>query len=265
MKKIIIFGGIVILALTLIFIGYRYLNTNKQIQTTDPSLSNIKEKGKLIVGTFGQIGLMTYHDESGKLAGFDIDIAKEIASKIGIPVEFKEMSFPEMFAAVGNGSVDVLVSSITITSERSKNMLFSIPYFDGGQVIFVGKDNNDIKLPADLKNKKVGVLKGTTGERAVLALEGINPSLVISYDDNDKGTQDVKNGKIVAFVEDYIGAVSIIKANPSLKIVGEPFTQEYYGVVTKLGNNALMDEINNVLREMKRNNGLQQLNDKWLK
>ena len=264
MKKTIIFTGILVLILALGFVGYKYFY-NQQQTATDSSLSDVKARGKLVVGTFGQIGLMTYHDKTGNLVGSDIDIAKEIASKIGTPIEFKEMSFPDMFVALGNERVDMLVSSITITQERLKTMVFSIPYFNGGQIIFTRKDNNDIKTLSDLKNKKTGVLKETTGEKAVLALEGINPSLVISYEDNGKMTQDLKDGKIDAVVEDYVGAIPIIKNNPDLKTVGKTFTQEFYGIATKLGSDTLMDEINSILREMKRSGQLQQIEDKWLK
>ncbi len=239
--------------------------TQPMDQAGDLSLKSVKDSGKLIVGTFGDIPSMTFHDASGNLVGFDIDLAKEIASKIGIAAEFREMSFPNMFSSVKSGDVDILVSSITITQERSQQMLFSAPYFDGGQVIYTRSETAAIKTPGDLNNKKVGVLNGTTGEKAVLAIEGIDPSMVTSYDGSDTITQDLVNGKIDAGVQDYVGVVGVVKSNPTLKIVGEPFTQEYYGVVTKLGNGALMDKIDNIISEMKMSGRLQEIKDKWFK
>ncbi|MFH0875028.1 MAG: ABC transporter substrate-binding protein [archaeon] len=251
--------------LTLFLAGCTKEASQKPEQTiTDKSLQNIKDRGKLIVGTYGEIPYITFLDESKNFAGYDTEIARDIASKLEVSVEFRKMSFPEMFTAVKKGDVDILMSVITITPERSLEMLFSIPYFQGGQALMVRKDNPSIKSIEDLLGKKIGVLKGTTGESATLSLPNISKSTVISYENSASRNPDLISGKIDVAVEDYVGLVGYVKEDSSLMIAGEPFTQEYYGIVTKLGNDALMDEINKILRDMKRTGRLDEIKKKWM-
>ena len=251
--------GLISIVLMLVFIA----GCVEEDKETDTSLSDIKAKGTLLVGIDIPYGVMEFFDDSGNAVGVDIDIAKEIISEIGVELEIKTMPFDDLFAAVKNEEVDVLISAITITPERQEKMLFSIPYFDGGLVVVVGTDNKDISVPEGLKDKKLGVLKGTTGE--AFALGYIEPSLVTSHITNEEREQALLNGETDAIVIDYIAAIDMIKEHSSLKIVGEPLNQEFYGVVTKLGNNALMEEINGILREMKRSGRLKEITDKWVK
>jgi len=229
---------------------------------TDPSLANIQEKGILVVGVDAPFGVMEFYDESGNLVGFDIDLAKEIASAIGVDLEHKNMPFDELFDAVKNEEVDVIISTVTITPERQETMLFSIPYFDGGNVVVAGSEYRDMKLPEDLRDKKVGTLKGTTGEAFVLEYAG--PSLVTSYLTNEEMNKALLNGEIDVTVIDYIAAVDLVKKYPSLEIIGEPLSQAFYGVITRLGNKALMDKINEILRDMKISGQLDQIKNKYL-
>ncbi|MFH0875036.1 MAG: transporter substrate-binding domain-containing protein [archaeon] len=233
-------------------------------QTADRSLLNVKERGKLVVGISPPSEPSIYKNEStGEYYGFEIEIIKEIASGINVPFELKTYLWEDFFEAAKSGDVDFIITTITITSERSKEMLFSVPYFDAGQVITVRKDNEDIKIPEDLKGKKVGVGGGTTGEQIVLKY--VDNSSVIRFENNDPTIEALKKGVIDARVLDYMLSMSDEKNNPELKIVGEPFTQEYYGIATKLGNDALMNEINRVLREMKRTGKMKEIKDRWLK
>ena len=251
--------GLISIVLMLVFIA----GCVEEDKETDASLSDIKAKGTLLVGIDVPYGVMEFFDDSGNAVGVDIDIAKEIISEIGVELEIKTMPFDDLFAAVKNEEVDVLISAITITPERQEKMLFSIPYFDGGLVVVVGTDNKDISVPEGLKDKKLGVLKGTTGE--AFALGYIDPSLVTSHITNEGREQALLNGETDAIVIDYIAAIDMIKEHSSLKIVGEPLNQEFYGVVTKLDNNAFMEEINGILREMKRSGRLKEITEKWVK
>lgn len=266
MKKILVIILTLIVLTLVILYGYKSANNLRNdnvLKNTDSSLSAIKAKGKIIIGTYPEITPMTFHDSLGNLSGVDIDIAKKIASQIGVSSEFREMTFPEMFKAVQDGSVDILVSSITITPEREQVMLFSIPYFDGGQVIILNKENKDIKLIEDLDNKKVGVLKETTGEKAARNI--LKKSQIITSSDIVELSQLLKTGKLDAVIEDLSGAAGLVKNDPTFKIIGDPFTQEYYGVVTNIKNHALIDEINGILRDIKRSGELKSITDKWLR
>jgi polar amino acid transport system substrate-binding protein len=265
-KQILLLFAVVFL----IFItGCSNMSLKKGGPETDSSLLNVKERGKLVVGSDIPWEPMEFFDASGKAAGLDIDIAGEIASKLGVSLEVRDIPWDDLFAAVKSGDVDIAMSGITITPERSEEMLFSNPYFDAGQVIIVTSSNTEIKNLSDLRNKRIGAQVNTTSNQE--ALKYTDPSLVKTYEsfeyseDMKEGIiYDLKNRKIDAVIIDYVPASELVKKNPILKIAGDPFTEEYYGIVTKKDNYALMYEINRILREMKNNGKLEELKNKWL-
>ena len=156
--------------------------------------------------------------------------------------------------------MDVVISAVTITPERQKTMRFRVPYLDAGLTIAVRKDNTDIQLAEDLKGKKVGVLKGTTGEQYVKKLDVIDPSFVMRYENNNERIEDLVKGKLDAIIVHFL-----TEGHQSIKIVGVPLTQAFYGVVTRLNDKALMDEINKTLRDLKRNGRLNEIRQKYMK
>lgn len=256
LKFVFLLGFFVLLA------GCVKTNVDRKSQAGDEALQKIKEKGKIVVGTYEQIPPVSFLDENGKNAGHDVDVAGEIARELGVEVEFKNLFFPDLFTAVKAGEIDIILSAITITQERSKEMLFSVPYFDGGQSLVVRSDDLSIKSVEDLKGKKIGVLEGTTGEIFVDTLGLLDQDIVRM--EAKEGREQLEAGEIDVWIEDYVGASGYIKSTPSVKIVGKPVNEEYYGVVTKLGNNSLVDEINRILRDMKRDGRLNNIKNKWL-
>jgi ABC-type amino acid transport substrate-binding protein len=251
---------------TVVLIGINFLIPAKT--NSDPIIRKIQEKGKLVIGTDAPYGIMEFLDKEGKVIGVDADIGAEIGKSLGVKVEMVDYDWDKLLEAVKNGEVDIAVSSITITPDRESEMLFSIPYFNGGQSILVNIKNNNINLPEDLKNKRIGVQKQSTSE--IVAKKYTSEKNISLFDSYDvpKGTKsgiiyDLLTGKLDAAMWDYIACLSIVKDNPGIKIVGEPITQEYYGVVTKLGNNLLMERINSVLRDLKNSGKLQEIINRW--
>lgn len=229
-----------------------------------PKIDTIKE-GTLIVGTYPYIPRMTFFNDSKTIMGYDIELAKEIAKRLELSIEFKEIYFPDLFPAIDNKIVDIVISSITITPERSQKYLFSKPYFDGGQVIVAKKDSG-IKELNDLKDKKIGTLKSSTSEKKIRSFDFFNPDLVITYGEDDiELGKAIDIGEIDAYIADYVGAVGSVQDYPSLEIVGEPFTNEFYGIMTNKENMDLISEINKIIRDLQREEKLEEFENKWLK
>src|SRR6267142_135867 len=137
------------------------------------SLDRVRKSGELRVGTDA-----TYppfeSSEGGDFSGFDIDLGNAIARELGVKARFINASFDGIFPALQNGIFDAVMSSVTITPERSATMLFSDPYYDSGQLIVVNQDRQGISTPDDLKGKKVGVQINTTAQFDLEKREGVS-------------------------------------------------------------------------------------------
>lgn len=263
MKKVI---PIVVIVVILIFgyAGYQLFGGSMLTKATDPQLLKIQQKGTLVVGSDMPYAKMEFFDASGKPVGFEVDIAQKVADSLGVTLVYQDYDWDKLFpAAIQSGEVDLAMSAITITPERQKEMLFSIPYFNGGQSIVTKKTDTSISSIQDLRNKRIGVEVETTSYDAVK--DYAPPESILSYGNSAELVAALATDKIDALVIDYVEAASIVKQNQALKLAGEPFTQEYYGIATRLENTALIDRANTILREIKRNGQLKQLEDTWMK
>jgi len=230
-----------------------------------PTLKRIKDAGKIMVGTSTPFEPMEYIDD-GVYVGFDIDLAEEIAEHLGVVVEIVDYTeyddFEDILDYVANGDVDIMIAAITINLERAKRVDFSTGYLNAGQVIIINESNKDIITPEDLSDLNVGVQSGTTGEEEALKYT----HFVRGY--GEEFTTDapinLTSGEIDAIIVDYpVGAI-LIKDNSDLKIVGDPFTSEYYGIAIKQGETALQKELNTVINQLESSGEMQVLKDKWL-
>ena len=239
------------------------------LKASDNSLSNVKQRGVLVVGSDIPYGVMEFIDKNNQPTGLDVDVAKEIASRLGVKLEFNDYDWNQLFPKVKNGEVDLAFSSITITTERQQEMLFSDSYFSGGQSIIVSADNQTIVGVNSLFDKKIAVQEGTTGYSE--AKKYTSEDLIFSYLNFNSSNgapgiiNDLKNNKFEAIIVDYTQALDIIKSNSGLKIVGVPFTREDYGIATMIGNNSLMNKVNSILRDMKNDGTLEKIETKWTK
>jgi len=269
MKKnllVIIIAIIVIAILIFVFYSFRGGGEGGKLLDTggkDQSLNKVLKSGKLVVGTFPEFSPMTFKDDEGKNIGYDIDLINDIAGRLGVEVEFKEMIFPSLFDAVKAEEVDIAISSITITPERSKTVLFSIPYFTSGQTIILREEYGAITRPEDFTGKKIGAIRNTTCEAAVKDYTEPPHEEFISFETLNDEIEALKKGEIDAVVHDYCVAAYIVNLDSEIKLVGDPFTQEYYGMMSNIKSEALIEKLNELLREVKREGGLKTLDAKW--
>ncbi|MGM0502189.1 MAG: transporter substrate-binding domain-containing protein, partial [Bacillota bacterium] len=136
-------------------------------------------------------------------------------------------------------------------------------YFNAGQVVAVMADNNDIKGPEDLEGKKVGVQLGTTGDLKVSEMDNIDS--IKRYEKIPQAFIDLKNGRIDAIVNDLPVTAAYIMSNSEVKIVGEPFTTEHYGIAARPDDDELLNKINTALKEVKENGTYDEVYNKWFK
>lgn len=220
-------------------------------------------KTKIRVATEAAYPPFEMVDENTKeLVGFDIELVNAIADKAGFEVEFANTPFDSVLAGMATCQYDAAASAITITAERSEKMGFSEPYINAGQVTTVRLENSDITGPADLKGKTIGVQLSTTGQIEAEKIEG---ATIKPYDTVDLAFLDLANGQVDAVVADYPTTLNYVnKSKDKIKITGEVFTDESYGIAVCKTNTELLEKINKAIAELKADGTIAELEEKWL-
>ncbi|MDQ3820545.1 MAG: ABC transporter permease subunit, partial [Acidobacteriota bacterium] len=223
-------------------------------------LQRVRQSGELRIGTDA-----TYPPfesvEGSEYSGFDIDLGNAIARELGVKARFINASFDGIFPALQNGTFDAVMSSVTITPERSATMLFSDPYYDSGQLICVRRETEGISAPDDLKGKTVGVQINTTAQYDLEKREGVN---VAKYNTIDLALLDLQNNRIDAVVCDApVLKYMIFKSFRELKTVGHRSTDEKFGIVFAQGSEGLVREVNAALKKIKETGEYDQIHEKW--
>lgn len=201
-------------------------------------------------------------EQTKEIVGFDIDLMNAVAEKGGFEVEYVNVGFDPLLAGMAQCQYDAAISSITITDDRKKSMLFSDPYFEAGQVVTVRADETEITGKDSLSGKSVGAQIGTTGAIEAGKIADVN---VKTYDSVDLAYQDLINGQVDAVIADNPLALGFVgKSNGQLKTVGEVFTDESYGIAVCNTNTELLEKMNQGLAEVKAAGQIDEFAQKWL-
>jgi cystine transport system substrate-binding protein len=223
----------------------------------------IKQRGILNVGMEGTYPPFCYQDESGTLVGYDVEIARAVAERMGLKPQFLPSKWEGILAALETGRFDVVVNQVTISEERRKAYDFSEPYTYSGLQIIVRKDRlKDIKGPEDLAGKRVGVLLGTNHEQW---LKDHAPKADIrTYEDDATRNQELLVGRIDAVLNDRLIVGSVLRVyGGQLVAAGPPLSQEREAIAVKKGNPELVVALNNALASLAADGTLKRISEKW--
>jgi polar amino acid transport system substrate-binding protein len=223
-------------------------------------------KPRIVIATDATWPPMEMVNESKQIVGFDVDLMKAAAEAGGFTVEFKNTAWDGIFAGLEAGEYDAVMSSVTITDERKQTMDFSVPYINAGQIMVVRKELQGVDKLDQLKGKSVGAQIGTTGSFEIEKVAGVT---LKTYDEIGLAFEDLANGRIQAVVCDTPVAAQFALQNDNykgkLKIVGKPFTEEFYGVAVKKGNAKVLDLVNNGLGKVLKTATYDKIYAAWLK
>ena len=226
---------------------------------------------KIVIGLDDSFVPMGFKNEKGEIVGFDIDLARAVAQKLGAEVEFKPINWDSKILDLNGGNIDLIWNGLTITEERKKETEMSKPYFTSHQLIVVKKDSS-INAKAGLTGKNVGSQTESSGEEAVKKSgEDKKFKEFKTYAQYDQAFMDLDAGRVDAIVADevlakYTKKVKETQAKKELyKILKEDFGQEEYAVAAKKGNTKLIDAINKAIEELKKDGTYQQIYSKWFK
>lgn len=252
MKKII--ATAVLGIMTMGLAGCGSSNDKNSASKTD-LLEKIQKNGKLVVGMSADYAPYEFHyiDENGKdvIGGFDVDIANEIANKIGVDLVIQEMDFDALVSALPAGKVDLVISGMNPTEERAKVVDFSEVYYNSKHGILVrAEDADKYQTFSDLEGAKVGVQLGSTQEK-IAKTEIPNVNLQQLSNINNL-ILELKAGKVDAIVMEKPVAEMAVKSNPELA-VGKPTYEEQTGgnaVGIAKNNPQLLAKVNEVITEL---------------
>lgn len=221
----------------------------------------LQSKQTLTVGTDATYEPFESIDESGNYVGFDMELIKMIADELKMELKIQNVNWDGIIPGLINGNYDCLISAMTITEERQKQISFSDPYFSIKQVIVVKEDNDQIKTPADLVGKTVTAQIGTTGDLYASKIQGVKMK---RFDTNPQAVQELLNNNADAAVMDDLVASEAISKNPGLKMIEIADAEvEYYGIGVKKENTELLEKINKALDTLKNNGKLAELTRKY--
>ncbi len=230
----------------------------------DKSLEDIQKRGYFIVGLDATFAPMGYRDENGEIVGLDVDLAKEVAKRMGVEARFKPCEWDAIIFDLRSKNIDMVWNGMTITPAREKQVAFTKPYLSDNQIIFTRKESGTATVK-DLTGKVVGVQLGSSGAQSVED----NPikkeiKELKKYATNVEALMDLEAGRLDAVVMDEISGKYYNTKKSTLNYSVENLAEESYGVALRKQDKALVEEINKILDEIKADGTFDKIKSKWI-
>ncbi|MDR3248623.1 MAG: amino acid ABC transporter substrate-binding protein [Treponema sp.] len=262
MKRIVIALCCVILAAGVVFAGGK----KEGAAGADNSLQSILNKKKLILGLDDSFPPMGYRNESNEIVGYDVDLAKEVAKRLGVELVLQPIDWNAKEQELNTREIDCIWNGFTITEERKQNLTFTPPYLKNAQVVVV-KGNSPVTTFADLAGKTAGTQAGSSSVDAIDDAPQFKASLksVVEYKDFLTALMDLDVGGIDAVVIDLVVANdNINRSGKSFRILGETLGEEEFGIGFRKNDKALANKVWETLLAMAKDGTVARISTKWL-
>jgi glutamate transport system substrate-binding protein len=204
----------------------------KDVRLDSPTLERAQRKGKLVIGVKSDQPFLGFEEKDGTRSGFDIEIAKMVAADLGFSpdkIEFRTLVTSEREAAISGGDIDLYVGTYTMNDERKKIVGFAGPYFMAGADLLVRKNDRTISGPFSLEGKTVCSVKGATALREIQKPD-YNTTTVETLKYSDCVKQLLEKKVDAVTTDDAILMGYAAQRPDDLRVVGNPFTEEPYGI-----------------------------------
>lgn len=201
--------------------------------------------------------------EDGEYVGFDIDLINAIADEVGFDIELETTNFDGIIPGLQTGSFDIALAGIGITEERKKSIDYSDPYYESGLSIGVDTDNEDIDGMEDLEGKEIATRLGSTS--AAYIKENIDGAEAKEYEQLDQAYLAVENGSVDAVLYDAPNVAYYIqtKGEDSLKMVGDLYEAENYGIAFAKNQEPLVNAVDDALETLKEDGTYDEIYEDW--
>lgn len=261
---------ILTLLMSVLFLGVVACSTNdndsatETVSETDEEeslLEAIKDAGVLKIGTEGTYAPFSFHDDSGELTGYDIEVIEEVASRLDVEPEFHETQWDAMFAGLDAERFDVIANQVGINEERLEKYDFSEPYTHSNAVLLIHEDNDQISSFDDIEGEVTA--QTLTSNYADLAesygaelekVEGFNQAVDLIISERVTGT-----------FNDKISALDFLQQRPDapIQIIDEAKDASENAFMFRQGNETLVEAINDILSDMRDDGTLTEISEKW--
>jgi len=244
MKRSISVLVAVCMAIGLILAGCASANP-QGTAAADDSWTRIKEQGYFIAGCDDAFPPMTFRDDNNAIVGFDVDLAKEVAKRMGVEVRFQPAVWDTIAQELNKGTIDVVWSGYSISEDRQKVVDFTKPYMDNQQIVVVLKDSPYQTLE-DLSGKKLAIQQGSTANDALDANAEFKDSLaeVVPFDDNTKAFLDLDSERVDCLAVDIVVYnYYFAKGSDKYRMLETPLGSEKYGVGVRKDDDAFTAEL----------------------
>ena len=233
-----------------------------------PTISRIQERGTLLVGTTGDYRPLSFREDDGTYWGFGIEVAGEIARRLGVGLQFVPISWPTLSADVQADpqTFDLAIGGITITDARRETMLMSDGYLANGKTILCRAEDADrYRSLADIDKPEVRVMVNPGGLNEKFANANLTHAAIIVHQKNEEIPTLIAGGKADVMITEITEAPYYVQTDPRLAapLLNEPFTHGEIGVLMRKGQEDLLQLVTNVIRQMKSDGSLRLLHEKY--
>ncbi len=239
--------------------------TKEEASGVDASLEKVLEKGVLVMGLDDTFPPMGFRNEKGEIVGFDVDLAKEVAKRLGIELKCQAIDWNAKEQELNTANIDCIWNGFTITEERKEAMTFTPPYIRNAQVVVV-RDDSPYQSLSDLNGKSVGYQAGSSAYNAIEATPSFKSSVkeFVEFKENLTGLMDLEIGGIDALVVDVMVANdNINRSGKAFRILEEELAPEDYGIGFRKGDQKLADAVWQQLVAMHTDGTLAKISTTW--
>lgn len=232
---------------------------------SSPVLSRIHERGEVVVGTAASMPPLNMTTKTGEVIGFEVDLAQAMAEGMNVKLRLVPMPFADLLPAVTAGTVDVVLSGITMTPERNMSVAFVGPYFVSGKSFLTTTATLSSKGSAELNDPRmrVAALRASTSQTFVQ--QTIPKATLVLTRDYDEAINLVLQGKVDVMIADLPACIITVKRYPDrgLYALDTPLTREPIGIALPANDPLLVNWTENWLREMEASGSLAQIRHRW--
>ena len=229
------------------------------------AVAALKSRGTFVLGLDDSFPPLGFRSEDNEVVGYDIDLAKEVAKRLGVDFRAQPIDWDAKEMELETGKIDCIWNGFTITEERKNALSFTEAYLNNDQVLVVRSDSG-INSLSDMKNKIVGIQSGSSAQEAVDDNAAFSSSIskLIMFKDNITALNDLDIGGVDGVVMDSVVAnYSIAQTKKPFKVINESLANEGYGIGFRKNEPELRDAVWTILQEMQKDGTVTAISQKW--